>query len=157
MRKKNNPPQDNHGKPVPRLSSLGMDLDLRTKPDSGPNQVEMIGSAQAKVEAPGKAEHFVSPSALDSTTEEKKVPSLFVTSPAQEPPLEGKRPVSEKPQYAFERRVVVERSDTLSGIIQRAYGRYEDRLLTMVLEENPEIRTPDYIFIGQVIRLPEAK
>ena len=53
--------------------------------------------------------------------------------------------------------MIVDHGDTLSGIISKAYGMYDKRLLKSVLEKNPHIADPDLITMGQVIQLPEAK
>jgi general secretion pathway protein A len=53
--------------------------------------------------------------------------------------------------------VVVGPGDSLIWIIKKFYGRYDEATLNMVLRENPEILSPDHIFEGQVIRLPEIE
>jgi general secretion pathway protein A len=68
-----------------------------------------------------------------------------------------KNAVTEKTASAPVKTVVVKQNDNLTRIIQRAYGRYKDRFLEQVLRENPEIQTPDFILVGQVIRLPELE
>ena len=50
--------------------------------------------------------------------------------------------------------VVVEEGDTLEKIIQREYGTVNWELFAAVLQENPDIRNPDEILVGQVIQLP---
>lgn len=151
-----NPVHDKEDEPVPRAYSI-----LPAEPDS-PQQVSMddginpdgvTASSLGKVQSPGQAEHIPSP----SKSEERKIPSHAGTPTEMEVAPPVKTAVTEKAEDASSRVVVVERADTLSGIIRRAYGRYEDRLLTKVLKENPEIRTPNYISVGQVIRLPEVK
>ena len=52
------------------------------------------------------------------------------------------------------RDVVAENGDTLSSIIMRVYGTYDEEILSTVLRENPEIQNPDLISTGQVIALP---
>ena len=51
--------------------------------------------------------------------------------------------------------MVVEEGDSLSRIIMRRYGKYDERILSTVLLENPEILSPDRIRVGQPIKLPE--
>jgi nucleoid-associated protein YgaU len=68
-----------------------------------------------------------------------------------------KTAMTEKTEPASEKIVFAERNDSLSEIIQRAYGRYTDGLLAKVLKENPEIQKPHFILIGQKIRLPELE
>jgi general secretion pathway protein A len=50
--------------------------------------------------------------------------------------------------------VVVEQGDWLSKIILRKYGKYDSTILHTVLLQNPDIRNPDLILEGQVIKLP---
>jgi general secretion pathway protein A len=50
--------------------------------------------------------------------------------------------------------VVVEKTDNLEKIIQRQYGTVNLKLLTTVLQANPEIQNPDRIWVGQAIKLP---
>ena len=55
------------------------------------------------------------------------------------------------------RNVKINKGDTLFDIISRELGRYNDRILTKVLRENPNIEDPNKIFVGQEIRLPMVK
>jgi general secretion pathway protein A len=50
---------------------------------------------------------------------------------------------------------VVKEGDSLSGIIMQRYGKYDERILSTVLRENPEILSPDRIRAGKTIKLPE--
>ena len=52
-------------------------------------------------------------------------------------------------------KVTVGYGDTLYNIIKDAYGRYDQRLLDSVLENNPQLLNPNRIMAGQVIQLPE--
>ena len=135
---------------VPLVRSI-----IPTMPDSVPklgvddhtNPKGMTASTLGEVETPVQPEHVASPSTLEATE----------FSSEQEIAQPDKITVTDKSEPVSGRVVVVERFDTLSGIIQRDYGRYGDKLLTEVLKENPEIRSPDRISIGQVIRMPEVK
>ena len=53
--------------------------------------------------------------------------------------------------------VIVKKGDHLTGIITRTYGRFDTALLNSVLQENSNIRDPDVIKAGQVVKLPEKK
>ena len=53
--------------------------------------------------------------------------------------------------------VTVKKGDWLYKIIARNYGTYDKPTLDLVLKENAEISSPDKIYEGQVIRLPEVK
>ena len=71
--------------------------------------------------------------------------------------IKSSLPVS-SPEVEDEREqnlVVVKKSDTLYKIILRVYGKYEPEFLEAILEINPEIKNPDFIFENQVIKLPE--
>ncbi len=50
--------------------------------------------------------------------------------------------------------ITVKAGDTLMHIIRQVYGRYDETILEAILRNNPEIRNPDLIKVGQVIRLP---
>jgi LysM repeat protein len=50
--------------------------------------------------------------------------------------------------------VVVKAGDSLSSIITDNYGKFDEDILRALLRSNPEIRRPDVIIVGQVIRLP---
>jgi nucleoid-associated protein YgaU len=96
---------------------------------------------------------------LVASSELEKQKGVMRAETASEPKvtLPAKAAVREKAQSAAARTVVAQRNDNLSRIIERAYGRYKDRLLAKVLKENPEILTPDFILAGQVIRLPDLE
>ncbi len=51
--------------------------------------------------------------------------------------------------------VVVKEGDSLTRIISETYGRFDPALLSAVLEQNPEIQSPDRLVVGQVIKLPK--
>lgn len=51
--------------------------------------------------------------------------------------------------------VRVRTGDTLSAIIFRKYGRYTKELETKILETNPSIEDPHWIYIGQQIHMPD--
>ena len=51
--------------------------------------------------------------------------------------------------------VVVKKGETLFRIIYRTYGTYNDKIVSIVLSENPKIFNPTHIVAGQVIKLPE--
>jgi general secretion pathway protein A len=53
--------------------------------------------------------------------------------------------------------VVAERGDYLSLMIKRTYGAYDEEMLSTILRENPDIRNPDLIMVGQAIKLPLLK
>ncbi len=54
------------------------------------------------------------------------------------------------------RKVVVSQGDNLYRIILGAYGTYNERLLRLVLDENPEIPSSKKIIVGRTIRLPRV-
>jgi general secretion pathway protein A len=84
-------------------------------------------------------------------TENQSIESVkAVPSISRPEPKEAAGPASVTP-----RTVTVGYGDTLFDIIQKAYGRYDQRLLNAVLENNPHLLNPDRILAGQVIQLPE--
>jgi general secretion pathway protein A len=112
-----------------RLASSSSDAKNRSKQPEAP--ISKLGAEKQNVPKP------------TGTTSEKQVASPIETTAKQ------------KEESAFETTVIVERNDTLSSIIQRAYGRYKPSLLAKVLKENPEIQRPDFISIGQKVTLPD--
>lgn len=95
------------------------------------------------------------PLVSSSELTEQKVAFHTGTSSELEATSPIKNDVAEKAELAPTNTVVVERDDYLRKIIQRAYGKCNESLMAKVLKVNPEIRTADQIFVGQVIRLPE--
>ena len=55
------------------------------------------------------------------------------------------------------RKVKIKKGDTLFKIITQEYGDYDGVMLTRVLRENPQVRVPDRILAGQIIKLPVTK
>jgi type II secretory pathway predicted ATPase ExeA len=70
------------------------------------------------------------------------VNNLIVNSPAVEDDRE-------------ENIVVVNKGETLNGILLRVYGKADPKVLDAILEINPEIRNPNLIFENQAIKLPD--
>jgi nucleoid-associated protein YgaU len=52
--------------------------------------------------------------------------------------------------------IAVKAGNTLTSIIRQVYGRYDEAILGALLRDNPEIQNPDFIKVGQVIRLPRS-
>ena len=50
--------------------------------------------------------------------------------------------------------IVVERGDTLEKLSNRVYGRSNERLLSIIQKNNPDIRDPDFILPGQKVIFP---
>ena len=51
-------------------------------------------------------------------------------------------------------RIVVQKKDTLGNLIYKIYGAYEKKHLKLVTRYNPDIKNPNLIEPGQVIRFP---
>jgi general secretion pathway protein A len=51
--------------------------------------------------------------------------------------------------------VVVNKGETLNDIIVRVYGKADPKVLDAILEINPEIKNPNFIFENQAIKLPD--
>ena len=58
-----------------------------------------------------------------------------------------------KPRHA--QIVVVKKGETLFRIIYTTYGTYNEKIVSLVLSENPKIIDPTHIVAGQAIKLPE--
>jgi type II secretory pathway predicted ATPase ExeA len=74
----------------------------------------------------------------------------------EEPVLDYEVAQSEREESLTRRSqgVVAKHGDTLSSIIKRTYGTYDEEILITVLRENPGIQNPDLISAGQIIELP---
>jgi general secretion pathway protein A len=59
--------------------------------------------------------------------------------------------LGEKMQPRFR---VIQQNDLLSEIIRQEYGTFNEELLQIIMENNPEISNPNQIYVGQVIVLP---
>jgi hypothetical protein len=51
--------------------------------------------------------------------------------------------------------VVVKEGDNLFRIIIRTYGTFNNKIVGLILRENPEILGAEKIVVGQVIKLPD--
>jgi len=51
--------------------------------------------------------------------------------------------------------IVVNKGETLNGILLRVYGKADPKVLDALLEINPEIKNPDFIYENQAIKLPD--
>lgn len=50
--------------------------------------------------------------------------------------------------------IIVKAGDSLSKILIRNYGSYNEKVLTEVLQHNPDVHDPNVLFVGQTIKLP---
>jgi general secretion pathway protein A len=75
----------------------------------------------------------------------------------QEAPAPLTAAVNANPSLVSATTVTVKKGDWLYKIIARNYGTYDKPTLDLVLKENAEISSPDKIYEGQVIKLPEVK
>ena len=92
----------------------------------------------------------------ESTVQESQMETPAVSSTPEkksDPPKSKARLKQDRPA----RVALVKRGDTLYGIILRTYGDYSRQILGIVLEQNPGIRNPDKIFVGQKIELPREE
>jgi phage tail protein X len=48
----------------------------------------------------------------------------------------------------------LKRSDTISGLIQKVYGSYSNKLVRSVMAANPTIDNPDIVEVGRSVLLP---
>jgi nucleoid-associated protein YgaU len=90
------------------------------------------------------------------TREPEKIATLWAGIRKRKSPLTDGTGANERDEVIaiVRRSVVVESGDTLSSIISRVYGTYDEQILSAVLSENPEINSPHEIFVGQTIKLP---
>jgi len=52
--------------------------------------------------------------------------------------------------------VIAKPGDSVFSIIIGTYGKYDGAILNAVLNENPELLSPDKIPVGQVIKIPKV-
>ncbi len=62
--------------------------------------------------------------------------------------------LSEEPYSAMLGIIKLKNNETLSGVIQRVYGRYTSKYFRSLILANPNIDDPDQVEIGQTIYLP---
>jgi len=91
------------------------------------------------------------------TRDFKKTGGLLVDKEIEKPILsQGNSPAEKSGASARQAQiVVVKKGETLFRIIYRTYGTYNDKIVSLVLSENPKIFSPTHIVAGQVIKLPE--
>ena len=83
------------------------------------------------------------------TMKKETMSNLLTASEKHDTPLKG-----QPHPAAVKRVVVVEKGDTLGMIIKETYEKYDKKILSNVLQENPAIQSSDVILPGQIIRLP---
>ncbi len=57
------------------------------------------------------------------------------------------------PKQAF-RTISIVRNETLFGISMENYGRYDDQIVSVIRQMNPDLTDPDHIKAGQKLRIP---
>jgi general secretion pathway protein A len=151
-----NPVQDTERKPVPQDLSIPEAKGVLTQQAGPASMANERGVAESVMDTKEgrKREKLLMQS---SELEKENLVFPAETPSEQKLPLPMKSAVAENPAHFSLKTVIVQRDDVLSKIILRAYGRYDEGLLTKVLKENPGIPTPDYIFVGQVIKLPKLE
>jgi len=90
--------------------------------------------------------------------ESPKTVTLSMETKKEDPPMTREAAPDEKDKVKDRqsRIVVVKEGDNLYRIILRAYGTYNDEIVSLVLSENPEISSPKKIVVGRAIKLPEV-
>jgi len=83
--------------------------------------------------------------------EEKQEPSSVRVTQAETAGNKAEGSRSDTPARAR----VVQRGDTLTGVLQEEYGRVDQRIIDAVKQTNPQIIDPDIILPGSKIVLPE--
>lgn len=96
---------------------------------------------------------------LQSSLNAGNLQNLFPSPVAIDPMLgQPDRPAGRgtgvKDEHAACKKVVVIKNDYLAGIVEKFYGEKTKETIRLVLRENPEIKNPDLIMPGQVIRMP---
>jgi general secretion pathway protein A len=142
------------GGPAPDPTSFHSDKADRPQQVSKENVGQPNSLASSNSDAKDRSKQPEAP-VSNLGAEKQNVPNPTGTASEKQVALPIETAVKQKEESAFETTVIVERNDTLSNIIQRAYGRYKPSLLAKVLKENPEIQKPDFISIGQKVTLPE--
>ena len=108
-------------------------------------------------EAPGAATGKSAESAVAGPVEEIRVKQARVEETlVTETRAEKAQATEDQTEVGQARTVVVSQGDNLFRIILGAYGTYNERLLRLVLDENPEIPSSKNIIVGRTIRLPRV-
>jgi hypothetical protein len=139
-------------------------LSKETKTKKSPMTSETVPSTRAELK-PGQARDNVYKRKIESdsnkvdqqTRDFKKTGGLLVDKEIEKPILsQGNSPGERRGVRARQAQiVVVKKGETLFRIIYRNYGTYNDKIVNLVLSENPKIFSPTHIVAGQVIKLPE--
>lgn len=126
-------------------------LSQQDVPVDAANLKERTAPDLSREESPGQLGNLT----LRPASEERRAPPATEASSGQTLTPPDRTP---PPAYAKGKKIaVVEANESLIKIIRRNYGTYTDELLARILKENPEIRSPDRIFVGQKIALPDLK
>lgn len=94
---------------------------------------------------------------IDTVKEKSVKIQEVVSSKLAEPIVKPKKDSDKKNRIRNkkERVVVVQKGETLFRIIYKNYGTYNNKIASLVLRENPKIKSPKHIVAGQSIKLPE--
>jgi len=89
---------------------------------------------------------------VESKEQKKELP--LQPAPERLGPAEQRAGPAETKAEPASQTIVVERGDTLGKLAARVYGRSNDRILELILKNNPTINDPDRILPGQQLFFP---
>jgi general secretion pathway protein A len=125
-------------------------------PQTMPDSVAQAGTAVADASAspPEQLQAIVSEDAAagqQSPLAAIANNAVVSTPPKPEAQIE---PESRKPYGELLGNITLKHNETLSGLIQKVYGRYSSKYFRSLILANPDIVDPDRVEIGQTISLP---
>jgi Mrp family chromosome partitioning ATPase len=130
-------------------------------PENAPSQRVALKAGQAQVRAPQTKIKSDASEVGEQIHDVQKTQSLPAGKEIEKPMLSPGVGVSpgekDSVKASKSKTMVVKEGDNLFRIILRTYGTYNEKLVSLVLSENPEISSPQEIVVGEVIKLPEVK
>ena len=132
-------------------------------PQASPDSVAQANTAvtvsgTAAVDASESTPVQLQASVSDQTTaDEPAQPAAVETNPAASTPSEPDAQIEAESPEAYSQmlgNITLKHNETLSGVIQKVYGRYSSKYFRSLILANPDIVDPDRVEIGQTIYLP---
>jgi type II secretory pathway predicted ATPase ExeA/phage tail protein X len=125
---------------------------VRAKAPAVVNEPEKTLAPTAALPGTEKSPAGVEDAGVESKEQKKELP--LQPAPERLGPAEQRAGPAETKAEPASQTIVVERGDTLGKLAARVYGRSNDRILELILKNNPTINDPDRILPGQQLFFP---
>ena len=149
--------------PLPQSESPSSDAPDSNADNNGDVETETAVGAAAPAEATAAVETDLITTEIPVTasdeapaeakTQVASITKIPETSQKLRPDLQNAT-LSEEPHGEMLGIIKLKNNETLSGVIQRVYGRYTSKYFRSLILANPNIDDPDQVDIGQTIYLP---